>query len=169
MCLKYCSQYLPMSAIISVRRFLKAYSVCNKTVLCFSLLLIFVRLFGYSVKKTFFVAFYVSVPIVRPAAVSSWNSPKKKTKQNKRNKTKRKTVTWIELIEDKQYRKQCFLFRYFAQKMKKSGKNLKKSRFKEISPAGLICLILESKINCFNIYTVALNCYNQAFSSVLTF
>ena len=90
-----------MSAIISVRRCLKAYSVCNKTVLCFSLLLIFVRLFEYSVKKTFFVAFYVSVPIVRPAAVSSWNSPKKKTKQNKRNKTKRKTVTWIELIEDK--------------------------------------------------------------------
>ena len=89
-----------MFAIISVRRCLKAYNVCNKTVLCFSLLLIFVRLFGYSVKKTFFVAFYVSVPIVRPAAVSSWNSPKK-TKQNKRNKTKRKTVTCIELIEDK--------------------------------------------------------------------
>lgn len=88
MCLKYCSQYLPMSAIISVRRCLKAYNVCNKTVLCFSLLLIFVRLFGYSVKKTFFVAFYVSVPIVRPAAVSSWNSPKKKTKQTKQNQTK---------------------------------------------------------------------------------
>ena len=88
MCLKYCSQYLPMSAIISVRRCLKAYDVCNKTVLCFSLLLIFVRLFGYSVKKTFFVAFYVSVPIVRPAAVSSWNSPKKKTKQTKQNQTK---------------------------------------------------------------------------------
>lgn len=70
-----------MSAIISVRRCLKAYNVCNKTVLCFSLLLIFVRLFGYSVKKTF-VAFYVSVPIVRPAAVSSWNSPKKKNKTN---------------------------------------------------------------------------------------
>ena len=78
-----------MSAIISVRRCLKAYNVCNKTVLCFSLLLIFVRLFEYSVKKTFFVAFYVSVPIVRPAAVSSWNSPKKnKTKQTKQNQTK---------------------------------------------------------------------------------
>ena len=66
-------------------------------------------------------------------------------------------------------KKDVSYFGTFLKRWKKSGENLEKSRFKEISPAGLICLILETKINFFNIYTVALNCYNQAFSSLLTF
>ena len=87
--------------------------------------------------------------------------------KKKQNQTKNCDMDWAQRRQV--VKKDVSYFGTFLKRWKKSDENLKKSRFKEISPAGLICLILETKINCFNIYTVALNCYNQAFSSLLTF